>query len=213
MVPNGFKPAKEMERRKVGHQEVKFLSVADLRKVLAGVQAKRPDLIPLVALVCFVGLRPSEADRLDWNEVGKDYICLPGSKSKTGYSRQIPIQPNLQAWLAPWRRSEGLICPDVCLEHVNTGILYASGVKMPHDGMRHGYGTYRQAIVKNVGAVASEMGNTPQVCRRHDLNAFCTEEEAKVWFSIMPDAPANIIGLPQAQAAPAPEQVQEAAAS
>jgi hypothetical protein len=67
--------------------------------------------------------------------------------------------------------------------------------------------------VKNVGAVASEMGNSPHICRRHYLNAFCTEQEALDWFSIVPECPSNVIDLPHAQAAPEPVPTQKAAAT
>ena len=110
-VPKGCNPASDMERYDVKHHDVEFLRVAELKKILSSLPAKRPDLLPLVVLVCFGGLRPSEATRLDWNEVGKDYIRLPGKKSKTGYSRQIPIQENLKSWLALWRKDSGFICP------------------------------------------------------------------------------------------------------
>jgi hypothetical protein len=113
LVPKGFNPGREMERVAVFQREVSFLNVADLKRILTGLQTKRPDLLPLVALVCFAGLRPSEAARLDWNEIGDDYIRLPGSKSKTGRNRQIPIQKNLKAWLSQWRQNSGLICPGV----------------------------------------------------------------------------------------------------
>jgi integrase len=168
-------------------------------EVSVALPAKRPDLVPLVVLVSFAGLRPSEAARLEWKEVGDDYIRLPGKKSKTGHSRQIPIQPNLKSWLALWRKDNGLICPDLNLEHVNPSILRHSGVRLPYDGLRHGYGTHRQRIIKNIGAVAEEMGNSIAICRRHYVNAFCTDAEANEWFSLVPQNPANIIALPDGQ--------------
>lgn len=109
-VPKGFNPGKEMERCDVKQNEVEFLQVSDLRRIVAGLQRKRPDLLPLVVLVCFAGLRPSQAVRLDWQDIGEEYIRLPGSKSKTGFSRQIPIQANLKAWLTLWRTHDGKIC-------------------------------------------------------------------------------------------------------
>jgi integrase len=202
LVPKGFNPAQDMERHKVKHQEVEFLRAADLRKILVAAPTKRPDLVPLIVLVCFAGLRPSEAVRLDWSEVGADYIRLPGKKSKTGYSRQIPIQDNLKAWLALWRKNEGSICPGIDLPHLNVAIRHFLGVRLSHDAMRHGYGTHRQKVLKNVGAVADEMGNSPVVCRRHYLNALCSEQEAAEWFSIMPVAAANIIHMPSAAGVP-----------
>jgi hypothetical protein len=105
---------------------------------------------------------------------------------------------NLQAWLSLWRKPEGPICHGIDLSHLNAAIRHASGVRLTHDAMRHGYGTHRQKIVKNVGAVAEEMGNSFHICRAHYLNAFCTEEEAKEWFSIMPPEASNIISLPSA---------------
>jgi integrase len=146
-------------------------------------------------------LRPSEAVRLDWVEVGADYIHLPGKKSKTGYSRQIPIQNNLKRWLTLWRKPEGPICPKIDLAHVNQRIAEFSRVVLCHDSFRHSYGTYRQKIVKNVGLVSDEMGNAPAICRRHYLNAFCTEEEAMEWFSITPAGTSNIIPMPNGNTA------------
>ena len=202
MVEKGFNPALNMERHDVKHGEVDALRVADLRKILVAAQAKRPEFVPVVVLVCFGALRPSEAVRLDWAEVGAEYVRLPGTKSKTGFHRQIPIQANLKAWLAGWRKKEGLVCPGIDLPHFNVVVRSISGVRLSHDGMRHGFGSHRQQIVKNVGMVADEMGHSMEICRRHYLNAFCTEEEAKEWFSLTPDTVSNIINLPSAAEVP-----------
>ena len=198
-VPRGFNPAKEMERYDVPDAEVEFLHVGELRRVLTVLPAKRPDLLPLVTLVCFAGLRPSEAARVEWREIGEDYIRLPGKKSKTGEARQIPVHENLKAWLALWRKESGLICPDVSLEHVNAAIRRHSGIRLPHDAMRHSYGTHRQRVVKNIGAVAEEMGNTIVICKRHYVNAFCSDAEAAEWFSVVPASPGNVISLSEAR--------------
>ena len=69
-VPKGFNPGKEMERCKVKHGEVEFLDVKALKLILSALPAKRSDLLPLVVMVCFAGLRPSEAVRVEWKEVG-----------------------------------------------------------------------------------------------------------------------------------------------
>ncbi|HEV7927523.1 MAG TPA: hypothetical protein VGR14_19385, partial [Verrucomicrobiae bacterium] len=93
------------------------------------------------------------------------------------------------------RKESGLVCPKVSLVHINPAILRVSGVKLPHDGMRHAYGTHRQLIVKNVAMVSEEMGNSIAIARRHYLNAFCTEQEARDWFNILPPGENNIIAL------------------
>ena len=193
LVPRGFNPGKEMERCSVKQDEVSFLHVADLKKILSAISAQRPHLLPLVTVVCFAGLRPSEAARLDWSEVGEDYIRLPGIKSKTGFSRQIPIQPNLKLWLAEWRKNTGFVCGGVNIDHVNMTIKRVSGVSLTHDGMRHGYGTHRQRIVKSIGTVSEEMGNAPAICKRHYVNAFCSDAEATEWFSLLPESSPTVV--------------------
>jgi len=169
----------EMVRHRVEHHEVDFLHVEDLHRIVAAFETKRQDLLPLVAFVCFAGLRPSEVARLDWEEVGYDYIRLPGTKSKTGNSRQVPIPQNLKMWSGRWRSEAGLVCGEVKLGCVNAAISAVSDVRLGHDAMRHGYGTHRQMILMNVAQVANERGNSVEICRRHYLNAFCTEREAE----------------------------------
>lgn len=70
---------------------------------------------------------------------------------------------------------------------------------LSHDAMRHGYGTHRQRVVKNIGTVAEERGNSIYVCRRHYFNAFCAETEANEWFSLVPVNTGNIIALADAR--------------
>jgi hypothetical protein len=64
----------------------------------------RPNLVPFVALQFFAGIRHAELDRLDWSHINLDtgniYIPSHIAKRKTP-KRNIPIQPNLAAWLQP----------------------------------------------------------------------------------------------------------------
>jgi integrase len=199
LVPVGLNPGKKIDRRSPKHSEIDYLRVGGLRRVLAGLALKRPDLLRIVAVVCFAGLRPSEVARVTWEEVGQDYIRLPGAKSKTGFSRQIPLQQNLKKWLVQWRGApEEPVCPgfgDSELRHLNAMIKRATGVTLSADGMRHGYATHRQALIKNIHMLVEEIGNSESVCRRHYANPFRTEQEANEWFGLVPVAPMNVLPL------------------
>jgi integrase len=59
---------------------------------------------PFLAIAAFAGLRTAEIQRLNWADVGAQYIKVRGSNSKTGAHRLVEIQPNLQAWLAKLRK-------------------------------------------------------------------------------------------------------------
>ena len=62
---------------------------------------------PFLAIAAFAGLRTAEVERLDWSDVGSQYIRVRGSSSKTGAHRLVEIQPNLQAWLTRLRKQSG----------------------------------------------------------------------------------------------------------
>jgi integrase len=67
-----------------------------------------------VALGAFTGLRAAELIRLEWEDINfaRGHIHVAKAKAKTATRRLVPIQPNLAAWLAPYRlRKKGLVFP------------------------------------------------------------------------------------------------------
>lgn len=64
-----------------------------------------------------------------------------------------------------------------------------------HNGLRHSFISYRLAVVKDVGQVSLEAGNSPQMVFKH-YRQLVRESEAKAWFSIMPSKQAeNVVPL------------------
>lgn len=168
---------------------------------------------PWLAIGAFAGLRTSEIFRLEWKAVKWEQRVIAVSAKvakKVRTSRLVPLSDNLLAWLSPWRDAVGPIYPNrethrigpawTTLEHhqgtelkrlkKKTGILWSENT------LRHSFGSYRLAIVKNIAQIAMEMGNSPEKVREnyHDPKA---EDEAKAWFSIQPpEAGSNILPLP-----------------
>jgi len=68
----------------------------------------------------------------------------------------------------------------------------AAGIAWTHDCLRHAYGTFRNAILKNVSAVSEEMGNSIAVCKAHYLNPHVTPAQGEEWFAIKPDETGKI---------------------
>jgi integrase len=195
-VPKDFNPAKEIRRAKVDDKEVQHYTVEQMNKLIAACTGKLEDHLPLVLLCGFAGLRPSEAGRVTWQMIGEDFIRLPGNVTKTGKARLVPISGNLKLWLAPLRQKAGLVVTvDV---HTAPGKLTAaSGVAWIDDGLRHSYGTFRQAVIKNIGEVSEEMGNTIRICRKHYVNPMVTKAEGEAWFAIKPEGMEKVTTMPQ----------------
>lgn len=55
----------------------------------------------------------------------------------------------------------------------------------PQDVLRHSYGTFRNAVVRNLPQVAEEMGTSVAMLNRHYHNPKPTEE-GTAWFALRP---------------------------
>lgn len=62
------------------------------------------------------------------------------------------------------------------------------------NAMRHSYGSYRAAVLKNVHQLAEEMGDSPAMIRRHYDNPR-PKSQAKAYFAILPKKAADIISI------------------
>ena len=149
----------------------------------------REDLIPYAALLAFGALRPSEALRLQWENIkwDDDYIeVTPEIAEKKNGDRFIPLQPNLRAWLAPYREDSGPIN-----WATSDKLLAADAIELgvcdfwPEDVLRHSHATARLAVTQNRAMLAEEMGNSVDVIKAHYRRPM-TEERGKEWFTISP---------------------------
>jgi len=164
----------------------------------------RREMIPYLAISAFAGLRAAELQRLDWSEVNlkRRFIEIKASKAKTASRRLAPVTDSLAAWLAPYAKEFGPVAPFANMsKQLTERLAPAAKLVWKHNGLRHSFISYRLADIKDVGQVALEAGNSPQMIFKH-YRQLVTEEQAKQWFAIMPPEEAeNIIPLRAAAAA------------
>jgi integrase len=154
-----------------------------------------------LALGAFAGLRTEEILRLEWADVMRrpGFIEIAADKAKTAARRLVPITDNLARWLNPLRSNEGLIwthSKGMYFQH-RLRIAREAKVKYKANALRHSWITYRLAEIQNVNQVALEAGNSPQMIFSH-YRELATPEQAKTWFSILPERAANVVAMPQA---------------
>jgi integrase len=165
---------------------------------LALLMKRAPERVRLfVAIGAFTGMRSSEILRLDWDDVNfeRSFITVAAEKAKTATRRLVPMQPNLMQWLAPYHGRRGAIFKT--RRDAARAIAFAKRCKIawPNNALRHSYATYRLALTADAARVALEMGNSPQKLMTN-YRELAHDNEAKEWFGVSPQNPANVIFVP-----------------
>lgn len=197
-------------RAKEEQKEIAIFTAKEMGALLAAAQldpedlkmgfnkryATGPGLLPLLVLGAFAGLRTAEIERQRWEDIHleRGFLRVTGAKGNTAQKRLVPISDNLKKWLARCRKDSGPVCEIARTPEALTRLAARAGVKWKHNALRHSYASYRMAKVKNAAQVSLELGNTPKMVFRH-YRELVTEPEAKVWFSIAPEKPANVIAV------------------
>jgi integrase len=145
-----------------------------------------PELVPILAIGAFAGIRMAELNRLDWSAVDLDrgFIEIRAGQAKTASRRVIPISDNLAAWLAPLPRKGKIVrTPD--LQTFLPALARALKIDWPRNVLRDSFISYRIAIVQSADQVALEAGNSPSIIFKH-YRELTTPNVAEKWFSILP---------------------------
>lgn len=206
-IARGENPVAQTEQIKTKNADaVTIFSPDELNRLIAAA----PDAFkPVIALQAFAGLRSAEVARLDWRDVKltKGHIEVAADKAKTASRRLVPIVANLAEWLAPHAATKGKIWKHsrayyheaqrdtagaTAVEtNAKRKIQAQDAVEWKHNALRHSFISYRLAEIQNVAQVALEAGNSPGMIFQH-YRELVTASDAKAWFAIKPELPANV---------------------
>jgi integrase len=151
------------------------------------------DLVPFFSLGLFAGLRTSEIERLEWNDIDFEERLIDVHITKTSKERWVPISDNLAAWLTPYRHLHGQVAPHRD-EPRRKAVRSRAGI--PEKGManaaRHSYCSYRYALNNDLGECAKHAGNSPAVFLSN-YNHRVKLGPAERYFAIFPQDAQNIL--------------------
>ncbi|HNQ90685.1 MAG TPA: tyrosine-type recombinase/integrase [Verrucomicrobiota bacterium] len=186
----------EVTRPKGGDTEV--FTPDEMAKLI---DASDHDFLPCILLGAFAGLRSAEIERLEWKEVDlvRKHITIGRDKSKTASRRVVPICDALAAWLAPYAGRQGKVWirNHKSFYSAQQATAKKAGIAWKSNALRHSYASYRFAELQDAGRVAGELGNSAAIVHRH-YRELVTPQDATRWFSLRPQAPANVIAIPTA---------------
>jgi site-specific recombinase XerC len=105
-----FNPIASVAKPKVIREPPAIWTPDDLDKLLRGAPS---ELVPVITVGAFAGLRTSELLRLNWSEVNlaRRLIEVTAVKAKSSRRRLVTIQHNLAQWLPPYAAAAGKVWP------------------------------------------------------------------------------------------------------
>jgi integrase len=189
------------KRRMIDHNPVAFTArpklidkapeifkVDELRALLETAAASQPDVLPMLAVGAFAGLRDAEIRRLHWSEVdlARNHIEVTAAKAKSARRRIVPIQPNLAAWLRPYSGAVGNVVPVGERDKLDRVRKAAGLVRWPNNGLRHSFASYRLAAIHDGPRVAMELGHTSPQMLFSTYRELVLPEEAERYWKIAP---------------------------
>ena len=204
-VNNGFceeDPTLGITRRKKKKSSVSILTPKQTKLLLDTAWEHDRDMVPYFAIGIFAGLRPDcELEPLQWEDVNfeEGWIRVHFG-NKTDTKRFVPIEDNLMAWLEPWKKAKGAVCPSNLTKRRRYVVRgkYQSPQGTPEnkwkpiaswkqrDIMRHSYGSYLDAQYQDRNMIKANMGHTDfKTYEQHYRRAVTPKQGGEFW-SIMP---------------------------
>lgn len=170
-----------VERITIDRHPPRILLADECRRLL---QAATARLRPWLVLGLFVGLRPTEAERMDWSSIRlRDRVAIvDGATSKVRRRRIVPLHPAAVAWLALDAREAGpVVSSHSTLRRDRRSAAMAAGIRWSADILRHTYGSMRMADGGLAAAVAGEMGNSTGILLTHYRELVRRDEAVAFW--------------------------------
>jgi integrase len=165
-----------------------IFAVDELRALLDAGIKKAPEIIPMLAIGAFAGLRDAEIKRLEWSEVdlARGFIEVKAAKAKSARHRLVPIQPNLLEWLRPYSGLTGRVVPKGHVGGLDRARKAAGLARWPKNGLRHSFASYRLAAIHDAPRVAAELGHTSPAMLYNTYREVVRPEEAERYWKIAP---------------------------
>jgi integrase len=174
-----------------------IFSVDELAALLSAASKRAPDMVPMLAIAAFAGIRDSEIKRLDWSEVEqkRGHIEVKASKAKSARRRIVEMQPNLREWLRPFAKLTGPVVPVNARKKLDLICEATKLARWARNGLRHSFASYRLAAIQDAPRVASELGHTSPKMLYSTYRELVLPEEAERYWQIRPDKAANVVAF------------------
>jgi integrase len=206
LLPDRMTEAEKVEALTRTPGTVNVLTPAELGTLIENVQA---EYLPWLVIGAFAGIRSEEIapphhsnkSPLRWEDIDWKHrtITVRAQTSKTREERDVPLLPNLAAWLAPFRGRTGPVCTGEPTKRETARLgKFIGGWR--HNALRDSFCSYRARMTSNIPQVSYEMGNSIAMVKRsyHKRQQL---KPARAWFNIRPTTAKNVVAFAKLKAA------------
>lgn len=138
----------------------RWLKPAEIAALLAAAMTHAPELVPILVVQLFCGVRLAEALKLRWSDIRLSAGSIGVNFAKPGTSRFVPIAPNVSEWLIAAQQSGALI-----FAGTRSGyraklrkLLNLTGISIGRSSLRRSFVAYHYARSRSPHLTASELG-------------------------------------------------------
>lgn len=167
-----------------------------VEKIMRVAKEQVPEMVPVIAVGFFAGLRTSEIQQLDWKSVdfASALITVLPETAKKRRTRHVTMEPNLRLWLLPYRRESGLVAPQgstwrVAFDRVRElAGLYGKDEKgkclWPENAMRHSFASYHLMKHNDAAKTALQLGHRNQSLLFDHYRALVKPQDAEAYWQL-----------------------------
>jgi integrase len=188
-------PVEPIKPIKFAGERIEIFSVDDIQSLL---NAAPYELVPILAIGAFAGVRHAEMLRLQWSDldIKRGLLTVEKNQAKTQRRRVIVMEPALRSWLAPYIAQVGPIWSShKRLNYVALRLARSLGIEWKCNGLRHSFASFHYAKYRSADRTAADMGNSPTVIFKN-YRELVVPEEAERFFNIFPPVEAqNVIPM------------------
>lgn len=203
-------PVRRNDFVEIKRTEVEVLPVGKVRALLETALAHDLELLPLLLVEAFCGVRPAEACRLLWSDIDlvKARVTIRAAISKTGTARPIRLAPCALAWFEACQKPSALSnsiapWPETMLRSRLRKVRYLAGYRgagahWTPGALRDAFCSYHLAHYGSIDRLIQEAGHTDlRTTKDHYLGLVSAEQATQFWNLLPPDHRAKVVNFPE----------------
>ena len=178
-------PCDRVERVVIERKRPQILTVHQAKACVTVVRDEMPVALGWLALALFCGLRPEEAEKIQWTDIDlkKGIVNVDAAASKVRWRRLVYCTPCAVKWLAK-AKELGAALP--IPRHTRRRALALMTAKLgfatwPKDVLRHTAASMLMTTWEDEGKVAAALGNSPSILHAHDRELVTKAEAKRFW--------------------------------